>query len=374
MKERLILVSPTKPFYKASPWLGGWRLKAYVEANTNYEVKVYDTCVRNPLREHIHNVKAIGVGSLWPTRNNDVALGQALMLKYDVPLIFGGIGPHFAPEWYMERGADVIVRGEGEIPLVKWLNGNKECIIGPNWLSEAQWRVWTLRLSYEEIPWTEIWQYNRLWFGHTPAVRLVTVSVCKRKCIFCCSRNFIDRLKMLTTYELRSLIERVAKLCPEVIILQGDDELYGRAKRRFIQLADEGWMSPVPLIIQTNVECLKDERTVDALKSIRVVEVDLGVESFSDNILKEYRKNIREDDIIQAFELLLEKHIGVYANIILSSNNASAEDIKHTVQQIEYWKTRGIKFSINEHPIPYPGSDLMKVTDATVLNHLHSDY
>lgn len=178
--------------------------------------------------------------------------------------------------------------------------------------------------------------------------------------MFCCSHNFIDRVKMLTTEELRETIERVSRILPEggVIILQGDDELFGRARRRFMELWEMGWRSPRDLIIQTHVELLKKEGVIEKLKEVGVVEVDLGVESFSDNILREYRKSAREKDIVEVFERCLEVGMRVYANMILRGPLSRDEDVEYTKERIEYWRSRGIKFGVNEEVLMLPGSDL----------------
>jgi len=285
--------------------------------------------------------------------------------------MFGGQNPTFWPEPYLKVG-DIVVKWEGEKGLVHVLeNDIREGIIDSPELTIEEWREATMGINYEAAPWEKIWEFNRKNYGLGPAVRLITQIGCKRGCVFCSTSNFIRIPKYLTTQQLRQLCDRVAKFMPDdaILILQGDDELYGRARRRFFELYEQGYRFPRPVSLQTEVRRI-DEETVKVLKGLGVFEVCLGIESFSDNILREFNKKATVEENERCLELLLKYGIRPYANIILHGLGiySTQADVEYTKQRIEYWKKRGVRFGVNERIIPLPGTKVWSLQHATQAN------
>lgn len=52
-------------------------------------------------------------------------LMETIKKAYDVPIVCGGFGPTYAPKFYLDNGADVVLRGEGEISLLALLDNHK---------------------------------------------------------------------------------------------------------------------------------------------------------------------------------------------------------------------------------------------------------
>lgn len=367
---RLCIISPVNPRNtpytrdtKATAFLGGLRLKYWVEKHTSHKVDVVHSDVEDPYEVDYSKYDYVGVGSYHPTMRYDLQLGRFIKDRFDVKLIYGGINPTFLYEKYMEVG-DIVVQGEGERGLVYVLDERIEAgVVNEGELTVEEWREATLNLPYELAPWKKIWDFNRERYGVSEAVRLVTVSVCRRQCVFCSSRNFIKQVKYLTAEQLKRLCNRVSKLLPEkgIIILQGDDELYGKARNRFFDLYEQGYRFPRPVSLQTEVNRIDDE-TAKVLKEMGVFEVSLGIESFSDNILQEFNKNASAEDNERVLQLLLDHGIRPYANIILKGLGIQSDegDVEYTKQRIEYWRRQGVKFGINDSVIPLPGSAYWK--------------
>jgi len=346
---------------KAGPALGLLRLKYWIESRTEHEVDVIHSDVENPYINY-SKYDYVGIGSYYPTMKYDLKLGAWIKKTFDVTLIYGGINPTFLPSEYLTTG-DIVVRYEGEKALERILEERiTEGVVDGPYLSESEWREATFNLPYESAPWKKIWEFNRRRYGVGPAVRLVTISGCRRGCVFCSSTNFIKKIRFLSSDELAALCDRVARFLPPngIIILQGDDELYGRARRRFFDLYERGYRFPRPVSIQTEVKRI-DEETAHVLKELGVFEVCLGVESFSENILREYEKKATVEDNERALDILLRYGFRIYANIILNGLGiySTKEDVEYTLKRIEYWKRKGkgkIVFGINKEVIPLPGS------------------
>lgn len=272
-------------------------------------------------------------------------------------IIFGGINPSFLPETYLRVG-DIVIQGEGEHLLLKVLDENiTEGILGWGELKKEEWKHLTFRLPYHLAPWEKIWEFNRVNFGVSEAIRFVTVSGCRRGCVFCSSTNFVRKIRWLDAYQLRILCDWAGEILPKsgIIILQGDDELYGKARKRFFELYEEGYRFPRPVSLQTEAKRINEDVAL-VLKELGVFEVCLGIESFSDNILKEYNKKAKAEDNERALRILLEAGIEPYANMILRGIESSEEDINFTKRKIEYWKKRGVKFGVNEEILVLSGT------------------
>jgi len=363
---KICLISPINPRdtpyteeTKAGPALGLLRLKHWIESRTEHEVDVIHSDVENPYKVDYNRYDYAGISSYHPTIEHDLAFGMFIKDEFGTTLIYGGINPSFLPEKYLEVG-DVVIRWEGEKGLERVLNEEiREGIIDSPELTVSEWRRATLHIPYEQAPWKKIWDFNRTRYGVSEAVRLVTISVCRRSCVFCSSRNFIKSVKYLTAEQLKQLCDRIARFLPRegIIILQGDDELYGKARDRFFELYEHGYRFRRPVSIQTDVNRIDDE-TARVLKELGVFEVSLGIESFSDNILEEFNKNATVEDNERVLQILLDHGIRPYANIILKGLGIQSNegDIEYTRQRIEYWREKGVKFGINDGIIPLPGS------------------
>jgi len=361
----LCLVAPINPRNneylrdaRASANLTGLRLKLFIEQNSEYKVDVIHSDVQNPYEVDYSKYEYVGITSYHPTMEYDLRFAKAVSEIFNVTVVFGGPNPSFLPEVYSEYG--IVVQGEGEKLLLKILNEHiYEGVYGWGDLSLELWRELTVNTPIEQAPWEEIWQFNRVNYGVREAIRIISQIGCKRKCVFCSVPNFTKTIKYLTTEQLKFVCDKASSLLPKtgVIMLQGDDELYGKAKRRFFELYEQGYRFKHPVILQTEANRIDDEIAY-VLKELNVEMVGLGVESFSQNILDEFEKKVTVEDNERALEVLLEHGITPYANMILRGLESSDEDVEYTLERIEYWKKRGVRFGINKYTIPLPGSKL----------------
>jgi len=349
MLQKILLIAPTlnrTSWYtestKYSPPLGLYRLKAWLEERVDYKVDVVDPNI-DVIPDDTYDI--IGISSVYTTMENDLKLGEKLKQKCRF-LFFGGANPTLNPKPYERLG--YVIKGEGEKPLLEFIESGD--IRSPVPLSESDWQNAVMHIPFQHIPWKRYWEKNKQEFGLSEAIRIFTEIGCYRNCSFCSERQLWGKIKCLTAEQMRMLIERVSKILPEsgVIMLQGSDEvLPGKVKKRWFRLYEEGWKSPRPLIIQTNVESL-DEEVIEALRFVGVQEVDLGLESFSQPILEEFNKNVTAEENEKILELLLKEGIRVYGNMILRGEDTDERDVEHTLERIEYWRKRGVKFGVNE--------------------------
>jgi len=353
--KKAVLVSPIngqetnyKSDVRAGPFLGGWRMKYWVEANSEHEVRVVNSMLEDPYDVDYSEYDVVGIGSYHPTRWNDFKLGLYVKNNYNVELVYGGQNPTFLPEYY-SGVANGIIPTEGEKPLLSYLEDGE---VEKQPLTEEEWVEATMGLDYEAVPWKEMWRYNDERWDVDDAVRIVTVSHCTMNCTFCSSSNFLDKLKVLPYRELKRLIERVQNIKPEpeLVILQGDDELInGQARQRFKKMGREGFTPEVPLMIQTNPVRINED-ICETLSNLNVKTVSLGIESFNDTILNSFNKATTAELNEKVIKLLKSYGFEIFANIIL-------QDDDKTKRKMNELNGENVTWGINEEVVELPGSE-----------------
>jgi radical SAM superfamily enzyme YgiQ (UPF0313 family) len=87
--------------------------------------------------------------------------------------------------------------------------------------------------------------------------------------------------------------------------------------------------------------------------------IDLGVESFNDDILKYIKKGIKSDDIYRAIALLKKYKVPVKLNILIGSSPLETkETIRHTLHEAKRLKVDQVMFNIVS---PFPGTEYYKI-------------
>ncbi|MCM8783010.1 MAG: B12-binding domain-containing radical SAM protein [Candidatus Omnitrophica bacterium] len=98
-----------------------------------------------------------------------------------------------------------------------------------------------------------------------------------------------------------------------------------------------------------------DEGTVKALSYAGCRYVDIGIESFKQEILDDIKKDLKVENIYRAIELLKKYNILVKINIILGASVLqSKEDIKDDIRTAKTLEVDAVMFSI---ATPFPGTE-----------------
>ncbi len=87
--------------------------------------------------------------------------------------------------------------------------------------------------------------------------------------------------------------------------------------------------------------------------------VDLGVESFNDEILKYVRKGITTEQIYEAIRLLKKYNVPVKLNVLIGSSPLETkETLRHTLKEAKKLKVDQVMFNIVS---PFPGTEFYKL-------------
>ena len=372
---RVLLISPTIAinYYTAKsrvyPPMGLYRLKFWCEDRLRGRAKidVINSDILNPweyLKNHAKHYDIIGVSSLHETLENDLSIMlTARKFNPKAIIVAGGHEATFNYEQIIEyANPDYIIRGEGEYPLTELIE-NKELpdkIVTGRKLNEVEFNFASWLLKPDKMGIEEAWEETKRRLPNAENIRtgrIFTESRCPKGCRYCSETNFPVNFNFLTAKTVIYHIRQFQKVGAEYILLHGDNFVLGKkGKERLKKFEEYGFTSPIPMMAQCDCRDLNYENAVK-MKRLGINKVSLGVESFSDNILRDFGKRGQTVDLVnETLETLLEVGIDVYANMILVSPNCTEEDIKETLEGIRYWMGRGIEFGINLYPRLFRGS------------------
>ncbi|WP_411767169.1 B12-binding domain-containing radical SAM protein [Winogradskyella sp. A3E31] len=270
-------------------------------------------------------------------------------------------------EKYLNGGADFIIQGEGEVTLKELLecidnNGDTTQLKGIIYKNEKEIiknpkRPVLKDLDMLPLPaWdlVDIQSYKDVWAsgGNEFTLNIATTRGCPFKCNWCAKPIYGNR------YNSHS---------PEYIVkhLKFLSDTYG--VNRFWMCDDIFGLKPnwvqnfnielqkeqlsISYYIQSRVDLLLKEDTIDALAESGLEEVWVGAESGSQSILDAMDKGTTVEQIYEATRLLKEKNISVAFFIQFGYLGETKEDIEMTIAMIKELVPDNIGVSVS-YPLP----------------------
>ena len=203
---------------------------------------------------------------------------------------------------------------------------------------------------------------------------------CPYSCQFCGSRNIWTRKVRYRSAENVALeMHKLWKL--GLRSAHFDDDTFGVAKKHIHALCN-AMRSTVPGMTwscETTVNVL-DEEVVADMRSAGCIDVQIGVESGSNAMLKTIRKNITIEKAHDAAKVLRNHGIRVQTFFIAGFPDETEETLEETRRAIRSIASNNIIFSIYT---PYPGTENYSICkergliddsyDVTLFNHQNPD-
>ncbi len=347
-------------------------VKEYAAGQREYETIVNDKThfVWKRLTDIVRQTKpmAVGISYLTPLKYVvDRIAGLIREIDRDIKIIAGSFHPTFCPEEVMQNpDIDFVIRGEGEIPLLRLVKEFKKD--NPKW---------------ETVPGI----YYRDKDGQVqknPGVNLLNnldeLPFLARDLVLNCDYNFY---RVHSTYTARG--------CPYTCSFCADRRLWGGKVRRrsvdnvieelrllkdtykidFVDFVD-GTFTFDRKYLQTfcntminhkmNIKwrCTArydnlDEDLLQLMKQANCSGMLFGLESGSDRVLKAIDKKITVEKIIKVSKMVHDSGIPTVTSILLGLPDEGKEDMQETLKLMEEIRTDF--FDVNSY-IPLPGTPL----------------
>lgn len=203
--------------------------------------------------------------------------------------------------------------------------------------------------------------------------RLTLSTGCKHHCKFC---TVSKQLEAKTPENIQQQLESFRPLKFKLIYL--DDKTFGQADNcRWLNSVYRWIKSYNPefegFIVQTTA-AMVCKRPIDFWEKLYIKVVEIGVETFNDDLLKRYRKPASERIIDRAIQRLAQAGIKCITNIILGLPGETEYTYRHTIDFLYGCYTLEYLYSLNIFTLAaYADSDLGISADKKDVDELHDD-
>lgn len=384
--KRILLI---KPNYRTTGWdyynmdfppINLTSIASYL-TDLEVEVNILDAKILNlnyrKLKKKIakFNPDLVGV-SVFVSASINLCYDVARAVKEvnpDCVVVFGGRHPTWVPEETLGvKEVDYLVRGEGELTFRELIiNGSPENINGISYKSNGKIvhnpdRALLQDFANIRFPARHLTKGNKYKMF---TVRLETIETsrgCPHKCVFCTTHKFNNGLwrprpvdRIITELKMISHNRRITD------IFFVDDNLTANTNRiielcdKIIKCKEKREINDFKFFAQIRVDSVvKSPEMVKKMAEAGFWVVFIGVESVSEETLKEMNKGLTFDKVLDGLKILHDNDILVIGNLIIGVNlNASEEDMKKEMQFI-----KDVDIDIVSYVLltPFPGSDTLK--------------
>ncbi len=363
-----------------APPLGLASIAALLEQN-GYKVKIIDSpTLEIESDEWLKEVKSwspdvVGLSLLTPLAPKGYEAIKLLKEERpDIPVIVGGPHPSFMYEEAISNGADIVVRGEGEITTLELIKTIEKKGLDSDSLKNIKGIAFRkngkiiatpprpIIRNLDELPWParHLLPMDRYTlFGKPIRVAHIMASRgCPYGCIYCTTSYFWGRMvRFRSAKNVAEEIEYLVDKYHAKYIAFADDELAinKRFVREFVREMKERGLD-LPFACGARVDHV-DKEFMKFLFENNCVTIYFGVESASQKTLDRIGKRITLEQIEKAFQW--KKELGGFAvgSFILGFPWETLDDMKKTVE-----------FAIRLDPdyaqftalTPYPGTPLFE--------------
>jgi radical SAM superfamily enzyme YgiQ (UPF0313 family) len=379
--KNILLIAPTSPYVIGmSKWLssnlGVERLAGYMRAKGHhaetYDVNIYrsigtgqgkdELTLEEKLAETDWDI--IGFSVYESTMPQDFAnMELATKLCKRALIVAGGHAAQFDYQTLLDKSPTrIVVLGEGEFPLLALAAGEPWADIPgivfknlANPLTTEQFEEVTAAIDFENLPYETLWDsYVKMYLdaGHEltedlldtiHTARVYTRNYCPMRCKFCSSTNWLTyatgksgvKLADLKADHLVDLLKRLIKAHPRLRTVYFTDDEFCIVRTQLIDFCNRVIEEKLPLtfICFTRVDDL-DTEVVGLMAQAGFRTVNMGVESFSANVLREMHKQVIPEQIDEVLDALNSHGIRPSCSFILCTPDAKLDDIELTARRI----------------------------------------
>lgn len=302
----------------------------------------------------------------WPSAQRIAALAK----DHDprMPVVMGGQHATIMTEDVLaDPHIDFVVKGEGEVTFVELLRQlagaqRWDGVLGLSWKREGQIvhnapRPLVADLDELALPARECLHEVERYEPHALA-KLFASRGCPYQCTYCGTQN-------VWTYRVRHhspgrMVEEIREVRRRygATYFTFFDDVFGLDRKQALELT--GAMHEARLGV--NWDCLTranlvSDALLDSMKRAGCRKIDMGVESGSDKILKDTRKGLTRQQILDGARLIKKHGLMLYCFFMIGLPTETEDDAAMTLQFLEDLRPDWAGISIFT---PIPGTELYK--------------
>jgi radical SAM superfamily enzyme YgiQ (UPF0313 family) len=305
----------------------------------------------------------VGISTITPTAPEAFKILERIKENSDIPVVMGGAHVTFIPDEALEKGADFVVRGEGEYAMRelvrKLLAGDDDFESIPGLSCRKGDRIYhnsepPMAIHLDDLPWPDLTMIER--HEKIRIVPVMTSRGCPYNCKFCSvTKMFGRRYRFRDTKDVLDELEILHARSPRASIFFYDDNFTARTRRtkELLQgIIDRGlklrWTA------QARVDVVRDEELLALMRESGCAFLYLGLESINPRTLEIYRKEQTVQDIADGVMALHRYGIKVHGRFVLGSDDDDIGTIKETVRFARGLKIDTVQFLVLT---PLPGTE-----------------
>jgi radical SAM superfamily enzyme YgiQ (UPF0313 family) len=329
------------------------------------------------------DIVSIGFVAGYYQHNKIIKICEAInKAKYRPFTVLAGHGPTPIPDFYLKvTGADAVLMGEGELPLLNLVKSLENGIP----LSEVKGIAYRSGNEYhinerekpisklDTIPFPDYsslpmeYYLNGKFLQMSPTERMIAM-ISSRGCTYHC--NFCQRLeKGLRFRSIPNVIEEIKKYICEynITYVMFYDEFFMFSEKRVREFTSAILDEEIKIkYFCTGRLDTVNENILAMLKESGCASIDYGIEQYDNHALEMMNKRLTEDEISRGIQLTKEAGINIAFNIIFGNIGDTRESLKKSREFLK----RNNDFSqlrVIRPVTPYPGSPLY---DYAIKNNL----
>lgn len=340
---------------KPYPPLGILYISSYLKSK-GFEVGVFDTTFssKDKFAEYVRRERppVVGLYTNLMTKFNILKM-IAVCKEVGAKVILGGPDPAYHAQDYLAHGADIVVRGEGELTLEELLphlaqKGMREigAINGILYRNDAGEMIETFpRTQIADLsahPWPDreaidIEAYMQVWkthHGHS-SVSVIQARGCPYSCTWCSHSVFGNTHRRRTPQDAADEVQWIKERYNPDQIWYADD-VFTINQRWFLQYADELKQRGIRLPF----ECISradrlNEQVIATLAEMGCYRLWNGSESGSQTVLDAMDRKVKVRDVQEKTHLLQKYGIEAGMFIMLGYEQEGIKELEETVEHLK---------------------------------------
>jgi radical SAM superfamily enzyme YgiQ (UPF0313 family) len=354
---RVLLVHPSFPYKGRDLFPIGLGYLASV-IKDRAEILVIDDPVEPFDAEKVKKFRPdiIGISSTTPSFSRAAEIiGKIRALGIETTLVVGGVHATFRPEDALAAGADIVVRGEGEIAFSKIVGGHDlSTIRGVSYSDNGIKHNPDEKLieDLDKIPYPAYEFFPIHSYG---IMSIVTSRGCPYSCTYCSATRFWrHKVRFRSPKNVIGELEKIVELNHKRIKFM--DSTFTLDKERAIKICEGIIEKGLDIIwsCETRADHLDDE-LLQALSEAGCNLLCIGVDSGSQEILDKSKRRMKVSTIVDAFDKARKYGIKTRAYVTFGLPGENKQSPETTIRLLERIKPGQTLLSL---ATSYPGTEL----------------
>jgi anaerobic magnesium-protoporphyrin IX monomethyl ester cyclase len=340
---------------KPYPPLGILYISSYLKSR-GFDVGVFDSTFSSMTEFEARVVQerpsVVGIYTNMMTKRNVLKMVE-FCKTHNLYVILGGPDPPYYAQEYLDYGADIVVKGEGELTLEELIPHIAEH--GLTQLNDIQGIIWKNddgiavtndpRPQIQDLsahPWPDreaidIPEYMRIWKENHGAssISVIQARGCPYTCTWCSHSVFGNTHRRRTPEDAAEEVLWIKETYNPDMIWYADD-VFTINSRWFFAYADalEKRGIRIPFECISRADRL-NEKVVSRLADMGCYRLWNGSESGSQSVLDAMKRKVKVEDVQQKTHLLQKNGIEAGMFIMLGYDSETIDDIEQTVDHLK---------------------------------------